>query len=94
METTRCGPHFGLRNEINRWKRRAAYTAACASNSSAAFPLNREHKLGITSEFWWLEFVAVAGLMNKIKAPLQVDRLTGARTRMELMIGAELGSSH
>ncbi|KAK2435791.1 hypothetical protein QL285_020827 [Trifolium repens] len=24
----------------------------------------------------------------------QVDRLTGARTRMELMIGAELGSSH
>ncbi|KAK2421388.1 hypothetical protein QL285_032025 [Trifolium repens] len=28
------------------------------------------------------------------KASFQVDRLTGARTRMELMIGAELGSSH
>ncbi|KAK2352149.1 hypothetical protein QL285_096464 [Trifolium repens] len=25
---------------------------------------------------------------------IQVNRLTGARTRMELMIGAELGSSH
>ncbi|WJX45396.1 hypothetical protein P8452_32280 [Trifolium repens] len=25
---------------------------------------------------------------------IQVDRLTGARTRMELMIGDELGSSH
>ncbi|WJX62633.1 hypothetical protein P8452_47605 [Trifolium repens] len=28
------------------------------------------------------------------KRRFQVDRLTGARTRWELMIGAELGSSH
>ncbi|KAK2375244.1 hypothetical protein QL285_076146 [Trifolium repens] len=37
--------------------------------------------LGFSSEFWWLEFVAVAGLRNKFKAPLQVNRIFGARTR-------------
>ncbi|KAK2437332.1 hypothetical protein QL285_022238 [Trifolium repens] len=42
-----------------------------------------EYKLGITSEFWWLEFVTVAGLMNKFKAPLKVNRLSGTRTRKE-----------
>ncbi|KAK2362898.1 hypothetical protein QL285_087924 [Trifolium repens] len=37
---------------------------------------------------------AVAELVCKIKLHYQVDRLTGARTRMELMIGASLGSSY
>ncbi|KAK2410206.1 hypothetical protein QL285_045582 [Trifolium repens] len=43
-------------------------------------------------------FVAVAELRFSDKASelisIQVDRLTGARTGMELMIGARLGSSH
>ncbi|KAK2450216.1 hypothetical protein QL285_009346 [Trifolium repens] len=47
---------------------------------------------------WQREIVAVAEPCFGVKASelisIQVDRLTGARTRMELMIGAELGSPH
>ncbi|WJX57019.1 hypothetical protein P8452_42618 [Trifolium repens] len=45
--------------------------------------------IGSSKSILW----STSKLRVRIKLLLQVDRLTGARTRMELMIGAELGSS-
>ncbi|WJX78079.1 hypothetical protein P8452_61336 [Trifolium repens] len=41
-----------------------------------------------------IDLKVVENTRSQYKASYQVDRLTGARTRRELMIGAELGSSH
>ncbi|WJX39861.1 hypothetical protein P8452_27369 [Trifolium repens] len=56
--------------------------------------------LGCWRHYWGLleatgiDLKVVGNTQSQYKASYQVDMLTGARTRMELMIGAELGSSH
>ncbi|KAK2451389.1 hypothetical protein QL285_010448 [Trifolium repens] len=56
--------------------------------------------LGCWRHYWGLleatgnDLRVVGNTQSQYKASYQVDRLTGARTRMELMIGASLGSSY
>ncbi|KAK2374524.1 hypothetical protein QL285_038802 [Trifolium repens] len=80
---------------------------AVASKSSPSESLRAEMlykcgnlMLGCWRHYWGLleatgiDLKVVGNTQSQYKASYQVDRLTGARTRRKLMIGAELGSSH